>query len=288
MKIHFYKVEPPDIHDDLAHILDQLLEENQSPRGNERDIGGKIVFLEELNKRSTSYEMDFTQRRVENGPGHSKKGKPTEDFKLDPDAGFGEQTAAIWSSEHLAVQYNHYGVRPSTIRGYLQKILHGQTSDQSDPLSIIPVVDDEVFAKFLKSKQQTKFSVTVDANTISKEMADNVTLNTALKLRETTLAAKVEISISYGGNKRGGTLQGIKKIVDGLMKNRECVSSIKAGVKDELDAPVEILDLIEHRVQIEVPDSELNRTAGRRFDYESRISAIRREFSKWLRKRHAG
>lgn len=284
MKIHFYKVEPPDIHDDLAHILDQIGRKPISKR--ELDIGGKIVFLEELNKRSTSYEMDFTQRRVENGPGHSKKGKPTEDFKLDPDAGFGEQTAAIWSSEHLAVQYNHYGVRPSTIRGYLQKILHGQTSDQSDPLSIIPVVDDEVFAKFLKSKQQKKFSVTVDANTISKEMEDNVALSTALKLRETTLAAKVKISISYGGE--GGTLQGIKKMVDGLMKKRECVSSIKVGVKDELDAPVEILDLIEHRVQIEVPDSELNRTAGRRFDYESRISAIRREFSKWLRKRHPG
>ena len=147
------------------------------------------------------------------------------------------------------------------------------------------MVDDEVFAKFLKSKQQKKFSVIVDANTISKEMKDNVALSTALKLRETTLAAKVEFSISYGGK---GTLQGIKKMVDGLMKNRECVSSIKVGVKDELDAPVEILDLIEHRVQIEVPDSDLNRTAGRRFDYESRISAIRREFSKWLRKRHAG
>ena len=285
MKIHFYKVEPSDIHDDLTRILDQVGRKPISKR--ERDIGGKIVFLEELSKRGTRYEMDFTQRRVENGPGYSRKGEPTEDFKLEPDAGFGEQTAAIWSSEHLAVQYNHYGVRPSTIRGYLQKILHGQTSDQSDPLSIIPVVDDEVFAKFLKSKQQKKFSVIVDANTISKEMEDNVALSTALKIRETTLAAKVEISISYGS--KDGTLQGIKKMVDYLMKNRECVSSIKVGVKDELDAPVEILDLIEHRVQIEVPDSELNRTAGRRFDYESRISAIRREFSKWLlRKRHAG
>lgn len=283
MKIHFYKVEPPNIHDDLAHILDQIGKKSISER--ERDIGGKTVFLEKINKENNRYEMDFTQRRVENGPGRSEKGKPTEDFELAEDAGFGEQTAAIWSSEYLAVQYNHYGVRPSTIRGYLRKILHGQTSDQQDPLSIIPVVDDEVFAKFLESKQQTKFSVTVDANTISNEMADNVALSTALKLREATSAAKVEISISY----KGGTLQGIKEIVDGLMKNRECVSSIKAGVKDELDAPVEILDLIEHRVQIEVPDSELNRTAGRRFDYESRISAIRRELSRWwLRKRDAG
>lgn len=284
MKIHFYKVEPPNIHDDLAHILDQIGRKPISKR--ERDIGGKIVFLEELNKRSTSYEMDFTQRRVENGPGYSRKGEPTEDFKLEPDAGFGEQTAAIWSSEHLAVQYNHYGVRPSTIRDYLQKILHGQSSDQSDPLSIIPVVDDEVFAKFLESKQQKKFSVVVDANTISKEMADNVTLGAALNLQEATLAAKVEISISYGGNKQG-TLQRIKEMAK-ILRKHPGVTNMKAAVKNELDAPVEVLDLMNHREIIEVPDDNLNRTDGRRFDYESRIGAIRREFSKWLRKRHTG
>lgn len=285
MKIHFYKVEPSNIHDDLTHILDQIGKKPISKR--KRDIGGKIVFLEELNKRVTRYEMDFTQRRVENGPGYSKKGKPTEDFELEDEAGFGEQAAAIWSKGYLAVQYNHYGVRPSTIRGYLQEILHDQKSGQPD-LSMIPVTDDRAYVRFLGSQYQTKLSFAVYPNTISKEIADNVGLVAALEFRETTSAAKVEISISYGGNKRGGTLQGIKKIVDGLMKNRECVSSIKAGVKDELDASVEILDLIEHRVQIEVQDSELNRTAGRRFDYESRISAIRREFSKWLRKRHAG
>lgn len=284
MKIRIYKVEPPNIHDDLAHILDQIGKKPISER--ERDIGGKIVFLEELNKRGTRYEMDFTQRRVENGPGYSKKGKPTEDFKLEPDAGFGEQTAAIWSDEHLAVQYNHYGVRPPTIRDYLQKILHGQSSDQSDPLSIIPVVDDEVFAKFLESKQQKKFSVVVDANTISKEMADNVTLGAALNLQEATLAAKVEISISYGGNKQG-TLQRIKEMAK-ILRKHPGVTSMKAAVKNELDAPVEVLDLMNHREIIEVPDDNLNRTDGRRFDYESRIGAIRREFSKWLRKRHTG
>ena len=284
MKIHFYKVEPPNIHDDLAHILDQIGRKPIFKR--ERDIGGKIVFLEELNKRSTSYEMDFTQRRVENGPGYSRKGKPTVDFPLEENAGFGEQTAAIWSSGYLAVQYNHYGVRPPTIRDYLQKILHGQSSDQPDLLSIIPVVDDEVFAKFLESKQQTKFSVAVDANTISKEMADNVTLGTALNLQEDTLATKVEISISYGGNKRGGPLQGIKEMAK-ILRKHTGVTSMKAAVKNELDAPVEVLDLISHRELIEVPDDNLKRTDGRRFDYESRISAIRREFSKWLKKRHA-
>lgn len=286
MKIHFYKVELSNNHNDLSHILDQIGKKPISER--ERDIGGKPVFLEKINKENNRYEMDFTQRRVENGPGYSKKGKPTEDFQLEDDAGFGEQAAAIWSKGYLAVQYNHYGVRPSTIRGYLQEILHNQKSDQPDLLSMIPVTDDKAYARFLGSQYQTKLSFAVYPNTISKEMPDNVGLVTALELRETTSAAKVEISISYGGNKRGGTLQGIKEIVDGLMKNRECVSSIKAGVKDELDESVEILDLIEHRVQIEVPDSELNRTAGRRFDYESRISAIRREFSKWLRKRDAG
>ena len=282
MKIHFYTVEPPNIHDDMARILDQIGKMSISER--EHDINGKTVFLEKINGENNRYEMDFTQRRVENGPGYSRKGKPTVDFLLEKNAGFGEQTAAIWSSGYLAVQYNHYGVRPSTIEHYLQKILHSRESDQSGLLSINPVIDKTILAKFFQSNYQTKLSFTTDIDAISDPMADNVALSTVLNIHERTSACRIKISLSYGDNKRSGILQGIKEIVEGLLKH-EGVPSIKVGIKNDLDEAVEVLDLVKHRVQIEVPDKKINRTAGGRFDYQSRISAIRPVFLKWVKDR---
>lgn len=281
MKIHFYQTEITDSHDAVSDVLDRI--HGLSLENRERDINGKTVFLEKNNKQGELYEMDFTQRRIQNGPGYSKKGEETADFDLEDDAGFGEQTAAIWSPKgYLVVQYNHHGVRPSTIGFYLEQFLDKGGSANRPILTIKPVINDRVYAKFIGSQKQTKLSCAINAGTITPEMAEaNIAFGAAQSLRDKTSAGKVEISVSLGEDKRGGPLRGIKNMVESLIHN-ESVSSLKISIKEDLDATVEVLDLLEHREVVLVPDNSLKMTDGLRYDYPSRIVALRREFERWL------
>ena len=287
MKIHFYQAEITDSPDAMSDVLDRIHKLSLEDR--ERDVKGKTVFLEKDDNQGGLYEMDFTQRRIQNGPGYSKKGKETADFDLEADAGFGEQTAAIWAPKgYLVVQYNHYGVRPSTIGVYLEHFLDNGNSDNKPLLRLKPVINDKVYAKFFGSQRQTKFSCAINARSITNEMAKaNVALGAALSLRDTTSAGKVEISVSLGEDKRGGPLQNIKNMVQSLIpsENSESLSSLKVVIKEDLDATTEVLDLLEHREVVLVPDSSLKMTDGLRYDYPSRIEALRKEFKGWLRQR---
>ena len=288
MKIHFYQTEITDSPDAMSDVLDRIHKLSLEKR--ERDINRKTVFLERSNNQGENYEMDFTQRRIQNGPGYSKKGKETADFDLEDDAGFGEQTAAIWSPKgYLVVQYNHYGVRPSTIGSYLEQFLYKDKDDYDDKpmLMLKPVINKKVYAKLIKSQKQTKLSCAINADTITNEMAEgNIALGAVQRLRDETSAGRVEISVSLGEDKRGGPLQNIKNIVRSLIhSHNESVSSLKVTIKEDLDATAEVLDLLEHREVILVPDSSLKMTDGLRYDYPSRIEALGREFERWLRQR---
>lgn len=285
MKIHFYQIEITDGRDAMSDVLDKIYLLSLEDR--ERDINGKTVFLERNNKQGGLYEMDFTQRRIQNGPGYSRRGEETVDFDLEDDAGFGEQTAAIWSPRgYLVVQYNHYGVRPSTIGVYLEQFLDkGDPGNKQPMLTLKPVINDNVYAKFIKSQRQTRFSCAINAGAITNEMAQaDIALGLAQRLRDNTSAGKVEISVSLGEDKRGGPLQGIRKIVDSLIRS-ESVTSLKVGIKADLDATTEVLDLLKHREEVIIPDDYLKMTDGLRYDYPSRIEALRREFNRWLRQR---
>lgn len=256
----------------------------------EREINGKAVFLEACDARNGFYEMDFTQRRTQNGPGYSRKGEKTTDFGLDADAGFGEQAAAVWSQKgYFAVQYNHYGVRPSSIRNYLQRFLESDASSSGRALlSLNPVLDNMAFARLVRSEKQTRLLCTVEASTVTQEMADSdVALGVVQRLSEQTSAGRVEFSVSLGKNKKKHGLRNIRELVENLLgvNNSESVSNLKVWIKDDLDGTTEVLDLLEHRETALVPDNQLKVTSGRRFDYSSRIHALREEFKKWLSKR---
>ena len=56
-------------------------------------------------------------------------------------------------------------------------------------------------------------------------------------------------------------------------------------MKQDIDAPTEILDLLKQRETVVVPDGKLRMTGGLRFTYESRMDALRREFGLWLQQR---
>ena len=286
MRIHFYRTDVTDSVDEVSDVFKRLQAMSLGDR--ERVVNGKTIFLERCHVRRGLHEVEFTQRRTHNGPGYSRQGHETRDFDLEEDAGFGEQTAAVWSPQnYLAAQYNHYGVRPSAIAVYLEQFFRPDPDSDSPSavFSLIPEIDPGVYAKFINSRKRTKLICAIDAAAIPEELVrNNVALSTAMDLRNQTDAGKVEIALSYGEDRRGGSLRGIRQIVEPLLKSAT-VSSLRVSVKEDLDATTEILDLMNHREMVVVPDAQLELTEGRRLSYQSRIHSIGREFRRWLQRR---
>ncbi len=289
MKIHYYEIKLERSSLTVSNLLDSLRRQPQVQR--ERRIHDKDVFLEQGSSKDGLWELEFTQRRIHNGPGYSVKGKPTTDFNLAQGAGFGEQAAAIWSPRgFLAVQYNHHGVRPSGIRAYLERFLRDYHPSTNTPpkVALNPVIDQEAFARLIRSQRHLRLECTIAVDALTEDLASgDVSLQAFLQLRNQTSAGKVEIALSYGQGKRGGPLDNILKTVQSLLRCENHLSKLKATVKEDLDAVSEVLDLLEHRETALVPDSELTVTSGMRYTYSSRVEAIRNRFEPWLAQRTA-
>lgn len=169
--------------------------------------------------------------------------------------------------------------------GYLTRFLRSAEDDALPRLSLVHVIDEQAFAKFLGSPRHTGLRFSVDAAPITKAMAGNVALGAALDLRNGTFAGRVDVSLSYGSDQRGGSLQRLREIVPALAKTPG-IRKLEAKVKsDDVDATTELLDLLKHRVMLTVPDEDLIQTQGLRYDRDSRMRALRREFEEWLRQR---
>lgn len=159
MKVHFFEMVIENSGEDPASLIDRIRTKSLAER--DMAVNGKYMLLEIANvagQLGEMRELDFTQRRVQNGPGHSQRGQLTADFDLGEDAGFGEQTAAILSSNYMAIQYNHYGVRPSAIATYLGRFLPDGAF-----VALRPVLTDDAFARLQRSHKQTRLDFAINA-----------------------------------------------------------------------------------------------------------------------------
>ena len=281
MKIHFYQNQAVEESRSLSGVIEEIKGLDLKER--ERLVNGKTVLLETIEESDNFFKMDFTQRRIHNGPGYSRPGSETEDFEIERGAGFGEQTALVYApdKEYLAIQYNHFGLRSPAIAAYFGMF---GGSRHADSFEFDSVVNEEIYAKLLRSEVQTRFQIRIASEKISESMYENnVPIETALRFRDTTAAGHVEINLSYGENKRGGRLNIINQ-VKSLMEN-PAVENMKVSVKERMDSATEILDLLEHREAKVFPDDQLFLTSGLRFSFESRITALTGEFKSWLQSR---
>lgn len=286
MKVHFYEVKIENSVVTVGDVLARIQDTNLHTR--EREVGTKPMFLERCHKNRGLFEMDFTQRRMQNGPGYSERGRATLDFDLGR-GGFGEQTGAIWSPRgFMAVQYNHYGVRPGSVAKYLSLFLKESDRQTGSTLTFDPVIDSAALARLMNSERQKKLVVGVDPGGITRELArNNIALHAAMMLREQTGAGRVELELSLGHGRRGRSLRGIVAMVNAL-RRQDGVSDLKATVED-INGTTEVLDFLRQRETMVVPYPSLQLTTpGRRLTYESRIRGIRQVFSTWLRERPDG
>ena len=289
MKIHYFGT-----NDDfpMAAVLQAIAGKALGDR--ERQVAKKIMFMEEYDVDGDFHQLDLTQRRRTHGPGHSRPGLQTVDFNLGQDDGFGEQTCAVWHapSRYMAVQYNHYGVRPSAIRDYLS-MFGSAVAGEAVNLEMEPQLNTDTYERLGASPIHARLQCGFDSKSVvpTEGMAKlGVPLQRIMEIRDSTDAVNIEVTVSLG--RRSGTG---RYDADGNLRSLNILSTVRqalgmnpsklvAAVKSE-DGPMEILDLLEHRQVDEVADGDLRLTGGRRWSYQVRARATQRRLATWLQQR---
>ena len=286
MRVYFFRVVIENSTDTTHDLVDRIY---GLPQIDREWVGGNglSVFLEDLRDSPNFFATEFTHRRMTHGPGHSQQGQPTSDFALRQGAGFGEQTAAVWSRQidYVAIQYNHHGPRSGTIAKYLSNFLNQYRANTEPKLILIPVLDDTAMAQLESSIMQVKLECAIDGSTFSDEMVDHgVAVSSMLELSDETSANTVDLTLSFGMGRRSGPLN-VMPMIDNLLRGNP--RKLKVWVKDDFDSKMEMLDLIAHRYIEEVPEGELSPlSSGLRWDFDLRLRAIERRLEQWLRRQH--
>lgn len=280
MKITLYENRPIDGEQPLEDALNGC---TGRPLG-DRESGpdDRRIFLETCTQtRQGWYKMDFTLRRREHGPGLSKPGQATRDFSLNPDEGFGEQTAAVYAPEHnlVAVQYNHYGPKAGRIAGYLNEF-----SQEDSRFNWDPILDQDAEARLARAGIEKRLQVTIATRGLTDEgYANNVALGSILDMRDQTNAGMVNLTLSLGRGERGQSLTLAEYIKSFLIAGEvggDVVKKLAVEIVNE-DESVELLDFLGCKVVAEIDNNNLNITPGRRYTFESRATAIARQLRAW-------
>ena len=283
MKIFLYKNEDKGGDYLLSTALDDCISYNLDQR--EQELDGKAFVLESINKNKDLYEMEFTLRREDYGPGRSQKGQSTVDFDLGDNEGFGEQAAALYSPSHelVLVQYNHYGPRAKGMLDCLWHICHSQGGHYLDS-RWNNVLDEATMARLAKGTIQKRLEVSIAGTGLSEVSHEaHNPLDSMLQLREQVNAGNLSLTLSLGKGRKGESLN-LKNFIREIKKfmDSEDVVKLKARVGHE-DSADEVIDFLGGRVQSEVDVDLLEKTNGRRYTFKSRIKVMKRELRKWVK-----
>lgn len=280
MRIELYKLIKDQAAFDVGARLTEIADKQLNQRNRKRD--NDFVRLEALKQKGNLWFCDFVRLRMHHGPGKAGTSTAAQGFELEKDEGFGEETGFLWdaSNDWCVAQYNHYGVRPSTVAEYLGEFIH----DQPVGLELVPKIDDKIHAKIKSKKVITKLVFAV----APKELSDNdydlgAGLGRATKDLRQSDAERVEIIIST--RKKSGLDFNLRKLEQWIKKvgggDDSPVLAARATAHEEFKAgSTEVLDLLHARITSE---TELRPGADKRYSREDRWNALHRAHTSWKR-----
>jgi hypothetical protein len=288
MKIHVYKViselNTPDLKVVLNYIEALPLDQRLRSLGKEQ----QEIRAENIKKPTSSlpyWLIDFTRLRFDHGPGKVNRNTPIEDFNLNNDEGFGEETAALYdeSSGYLFIQYNHFGVRSGSIATYLNDI----RTNQNDVYSLHVKMDGDSEVRLARTNIIKKLNFKIAPVNMSTDMRQaGVSVDRILKLSDELNAETIEVTISSGKSGNSNLLFGkVSKVINALKEmmhqddrfnNSEitprALQKFEVYGKKELDSITEEIDMISPKLEYDIDGLVLGE--GKRFTQESRWGAL--------------
>ena len=221
------------------------------------------VRVEDIKKNKSYWYMDFVKRRYL-GPGKVGDSTAIEGFDFEDDESFGEETAALYDprSNYMAIQYNHYGARSSTISAYLSKFIDNEDLGYD----LLVKLRSDAEKRLAKKEIIRKLDIGVDLSKLinyNKESGISLwkTIQQAAKPVE---AAEVNIVLRAPANDRRKGLS-FRNIMDSLSFFRSLaeadsspVKSLSIVGKDSEDSPQEPIDFLREKLFYEEKTPKAN------------------------------
>lgn len=256
VRIHAYKVNVSETSVQLEDVLSAIK--------NESDFRSRIRLINQVELRAESVDqqdgvwlLDFVRIRTSHGPGKVGRDSEVEGFSFEEEEGFGEETAALYdpATGYILVQYNHFGVRFNAIADYLSDY----DTVANNLYTFKPKFDEDVERRLLKQGVTRKLAFAIDLSRMSEQdRKRGLPLSEAIELGQKSGADRVRVEISVQGGKDKSLLQSAQETIESLRgifgQNPEAVKKLEVSGKEDQEAITEVLDLLGHRLSVEIND----------------------------------
>jgi len=282
--VHYYYVLVPDgtqsVHDTLTQLLTLPLDQRLRQCGAHR-VRLDDVFPLAQPDNSVNWHLKFSKFRDDNWPGVSALALPAKDLELNQDESLSEETLVVFSTRdnRLVIQYNHFGVRASSVKEYLNQALNNPVG-----YSLTPVLTNEALAKY-----QAKSIVTAVEATIEGISEADIALMNGSGL-EAAIAKSVEAKVNrfefkFSVDARVKTNKvdrpWVMRIVDNIRNRGGDNDCLKVSAKANQEDAVEVIDLLESKKVTTFDADAIDRTAGRRYDSSQLFALLDQSMRDW-------
>lgn len=248
-----------------------------------RHIGYK-VRLEDASAPTAEQSywlLDFAKLRFDGGPGRASEQNPTSSFDLGEGEGFSEETAMLYdpTNNFALLQYNHHGPRMQAIADYLS--IFDPEFASAYELRIQLRADAQT--RLEKKKIFTRLEIKVAPALLSDEYKKkNVSLTSMLKQQADEFGGDT-VAITIGLERHSNMSLKLKQYLDTfkVMANeeRDAVTHLTIVGRDEADGPIDPIDLIAEKEQLEYKNVEMD--SGLRYLRKERWRCLQAAYNTW-------
>lgn len=283
IKVHAFGVAPVDGRESLAVLLEEISRHSLADRV--RLIKGTDYRIDHIELRDDGlWYIDFGKFRSGHGPGAASKETPVRGFDFLDDEVFCEETAFIYDPEsnHAIIQYNHYGARAGAIQEYFNSFAENEIYI----FEFRPKYDDDAERRFTERVATKKISFAIDPRFLTNNDREAGTaLAQAIDIGNSSNGTKIELSVSVGRERERTLSEYVNRTAVALKlkaeENPDAITRLEVGILSALDAKIEIVDLIAHRLSMEFNDLPIG--ADLRIPKEDRFMALKRSYNGWRR-----
>lgn len=285
IKVHYYHVLVPQggrsVHDTLIQLQAEPLEDRL------KQCGAHKVRLDEVTPqihqgRPTHWHLKFTKFRDDNWPGVSAFSQPAKDLELNDDESLSEETLLVYSThqDRFVIQYNHFGVRASAVKEYLNLAV----GDPGKHYSITPVLTNEALERYQAKQIVTSIDASIEGITEADiAFLQGSGLEDALSrsVESNVNSFRFQFSVDARVKKNRVNRDWVTRLVDGIRNRGGDNDSLSVTAKANEEDAVEVIDLLESRKVTQFDAALVDRTAGRRYDSAQLFALLEQSMRDW-------
>ena len=291
VKIQLYRIHNSDTNS-VIDVCKYLINKRHEERL--QTINGYSTRIENLTTTPIGMSVAmFCKQRV-SGPGLSARTQATKDFRMHSDESFGEITFALFphGTPYALIQYNHYGVRPSSIAKYLNSWPQGGKN-----ILFAPVLKGDLMHRLMSANSVRFFETKFDfsgVKSIPPEMSQDIAATRTFQVMEAVdkdYAAQIDIKISkQRGHFLGMSIERVRKYLTSILSLSEegILKSAKVSLEEEdSEHSGEVLDLLRAKEELPI-QVEWDLSDGRMIPENTMHKVLDQAYTHWKNQRLIG